>query len=182
MCVSRSWIVISRPAGTSLESPPDPGINTFGFLNSGRYLDTGSVTVSRPSSTRIMTATLVTGLLIEAMREECVGSHLLAGLRHPESPCPEVTELSVASEQGHRSSNLLRSTACWSRTSICCGAAAGRESPASCETFSATDWPGNGGVAAGRQRTRSQRVLGKSAWKVSFEVRDNLSRSQRSGS
>ena len=34
-------------------------------LNSGRYFDTGSVRLKRPASWSIMTATAVTGLVIE---------------------------------------------------------------------------------------------------------------------
>ena len=73
MCVSRSRIVISRLAGTALTgvpatAPGGGGTTTVVALNAGMYLDTGSARPSRPSSTSIIAATLVTAFVMEAMR------------------------------------------------------------------------------------------------------------------
>ena len=59
-------MVISRAAATV---PVPFGSRTRMSLNSGRNLDTGSVSSNRPSSASIRTATLVTGLVIEAIRK-----------------------------------------------------------------------------------------------------------------
>jgi hypothetical protein len=40
-------------------------VATLRFASSGRYIDTGSESLMRPSSTSIMAATLVSGLVIE---------------------------------------------------------------------------------------------------------------------
>ena len=74
MCVSRSRTVISRLAGTTLAgvpatAPAGAGTNTVVFLKDGMYRETGSERPSRPSSTSIIAATLVTALDIDAMRK-----------------------------------------------------------------------------------------------------------------
>ena len=57
--------MISRFAGTVASG----AARTTVFLNAGRNFDTGSVRRRRPSSTRIMAATLVTAFDIEAIRK-----------------------------------------------------------------------------------------------------------------
>ena len=74
VCVSRSRIVIARFAGTALTSvpataPAGGGTATVVFPNAGMYLDTGSLRPSRPSSTSIIAATLVSAFDCEAMRK-----------------------------------------------------------------------------------------------------------------
>ncbi len=63
-------MVISRTAFTVLwESPSFAGFRTCMSLNSGTNWESGSVTLSLPSSTRIMAAIEVIGLDMEAMRK-----------------------------------------------------------------------------------------------------------------
>src|SRR2546422_3922656 len=72
-CVSRSCTVTCRMAGTResrvpfAESPS--ATSTRSFLNAGRYFETGSSSDSFPSSMSIMTPTLVTAFVMEAIRK-----------------------------------------------------------------------------------------------------------------
>ena len=59
------WVIKSR----SVTSRASASSLSAAFLNCGRYLDTGSLTDSLPSSCRIITAVAVTGLVIEAMQK-----------------------------------------------------------------------------------------------------------------
>jgi hypothetical protein len=72
VCVSRSSIVICRRAGTVPAASPlvgdSAGASTRICLNDGMKRDTGSEVRSLPSSTSIMIATLVTGFVIDAIR------------------------------------------------------------------------------------------------------------------
>ena len=68
VCVNRSRIVTCRSAGTS-STLPSFSTATFRSLKSGMYFETGSASRILPSSTSIMTATPVTGLVEEAMRK-----------------------------------------------------------------------------------------------------------------
>lgn len=67
--VSRCQIVTSRAVGTVYGSRVAVLTRTFGFLNSGRNPDTGSVSRNRPSSCSIITAAVVMGFVIEQMRK-----------------------------------------------------------------------------------------------------------------
>jgi hypothetical protein len=79
-------MVICRAAGTT----PDPfGSRTRMSLNSGRNLEIGSVSLKRPSSANIRTATLVTGLVIEAMRKIVLSA---VGRPFPASADPTAAE------------------------------------------------------------------------------------------
>ena len=66
-------MVMARFAGTTPYRPV-PGVPGGGgtatvvCLKAGKYFDTGSVSSSRPSSSRIATATVVTAFDMEAMR------------------------------------------------------------------------------------------------------------------
>ena len=64
-------MVIGRRAGSSVYSarPPSPeGVSTPIVANAGRYVDTGSLSINAPDSYNCMTATLVTALVIDAIR------------------------------------------------------------------------------------------------------------------
>ena len=74
-------MLISFVAGIEYGSPDAGFTSTFGFLNSGRYFDTGSSSRNRPSSYSIMTATLVMGLVMEQMRNIASGRIGLAASR-----------------------------------------------------------------------------------------------------
>ena len=74
-CVSRSRTVMARAAGTSVyfgsTAPgvgPGSGTATLRSLKSGRNRETGSVSRTLPSSTKIRTATAVTTFDMEANR------------------------------------------------------------------------------------------------------------------
>lgn len=67
-------MVMALLAGTTLTGLPGTAplggaTATVVFWKAGRNLDTGSLKAIRPSSTSIMTATLVTALLMDAMRK-----------------------------------------------------------------------------------------------------------------
>ena len=107
MCVNRSWIVISRLAG-----------NEFGVASGSQHQHLRILELRKVLGHRIVHAqpTVVNQdhdgdaghrLAHRRNAEECVGSHPLASFDVLKALCPEVTELSVASEQGHRSSNLF---------------------------------------------------------------------------
>ena len=67
--VSRSATVIGRAAGTT-SSTGEAGVRTTtGAASSGSHRWTGSSSAIRPSSTSIMTAAAVIGLVIDAMRK-----------------------------------------------------------------------------------------------------------------
>ncbi len=67
--VSRSRRVIGRLAGTTSSMGPSIAFSTLRSANSGSSRSTGSSSRSLPSSTRIIAATAVIGLDIEAMRK-----------------------------------------------------------------------------------------------------------------
>ena len=74
MCVSRSRIVIGRFAGTTLTGEPATapgggGTATVVFSKAGMNLETGSARPTFPSSTSIITETLVKAFVWEAMRK-----------------------------------------------------------------------------------------------------------------
>ncbi len=74
MWVSRSRIVIGRFAGTTLTgepatAPAGGGSATVVFSNAGMNRETGSARPTLPSSTSIITATLVRAFVCEAMRK-----------------------------------------------------------------------------------------------------------------
>ena len=78
--------MISFVAGIVYGSPDAGFTSTFGFLNSGRYFETGSSSRNLPSSYSIMTATLVMGLVMEQMRNMASGGIGLAASRSA-MPC-----------------------------------------------------------------------------------------------
>ena len=70
----RSWMVMGRLAGsvtyfTSGGEPVGGGTATTELANAGRYFPTGSFRRNLPSSYNMSAATVVTALLIEAMRK-----------------------------------------------------------------------------------------------------------------
>ena len=65
MCRNRSTISIGRVGGLVRNGGAVPAWNTPRFFHSGMYLWTGSSSATRPSSTSIMKATEVIGLVIE---------------------------------------------------------------------------------------------------------------------
>jgi hypothetical protein len=67
--LSRSNTVIGRAAGTTSSTAPAGVRTTEGFDISGSHWSTGSWSAMRPSSTSIMTAAAVTGLVMEARRK-----------------------------------------------------------------------------------------------------------------
>jgi hypothetical protein len=67
--VSRSATVIALMAGTTSSAGPAGVRTTAGEASSGSHGPTGSSSVIWPSSTSIITAAAVTGLVIEAMRK-----------------------------------------------------------------------------------------------------------------
>ena len=67
--VSRSRTVMARRAGTVYSSGPSTRISTRRSASSGSRSSTGSSSRSTHSSTRIIAAAAVTGLLIDAMRK-----------------------------------------------------------------------------------------------------------------
>ena len=66
-------MVIGRNCGSRPSSTVPSGfffwVETLVSAKAGMYLETGSARVSLPSSTRIIAATEVNGLVIEAMRK-----------------------------------------------------------------------------------------------------------------
>ena len=71
VCVSRCRTVIVFVAGRVSNVPraSSTAVRIFGRPNRGRYFDTGSSTPTFPSSTSIITAVEVIGLVIDAMRK-----------------------------------------------------------------------------------------------------------------
>ena len=67
--VSRSCTVIGRTAGTTSSTGPAGVRTTVGDASSGSHGSTGSSSAIRPSSTSIITAAAVIGLVIEAIRK-----------------------------------------------------------------------------------------------------------------
>jgi hypothetical protein len=64
----RSWIVISRSSSTVCSGvPSQPDAPTRIPASFGKYLATGSLTISRPSSYSMRAATVTIGLVIDAM-------------------------------------------------------------------------------------------------------------------
>ena len=61
-------MVIGRRAGTTATRPPSLA-STVVLANGGMNCETGSVSEIRPSSTSIITPTLTTALVIEAIRK-----------------------------------------------------------------------------------------------------------------
>ena len=61
-------MVIWRRAGTTATRPPSAA-STVVFSKAGMNFDTGSVSAMRPSSTSIITPTLTTALVIDAIRK-----------------------------------------------------------------------------------------------------------------
>jgi hypothetical protein len=61
--------VIDRVAGTTSSTGLSGVLTTTGFASSGSHRCTGSSRAIRPSSTKIMTAAAVIGLVIEASRK-----------------------------------------------------------------------------------------------------------------
>ena len=69
-------MVIGRSAGAVSSSEPRVSVITRSSDNSGSHFATGSVSASLPSSTSVIAAATVTGLVIEAMRNmvsRCIG-------------------------------------------------------------------------------------------------------------
>ncbi len=66
--VSRSSTVIGRGAGTASAILPVGEVSTLGAASSGSHWLTLSDSRSRPSSTKVMAATVTIGLVIEPMR------------------------------------------------------------------------------------------------------------------
>ena len=69
-------MVIGRSAGTVSSSGPSESAITRMSASSGSHFATGSVSASLPSSTSVIAAATVTGLVIEAMRKmvsRCIG-------------------------------------------------------------------------------------------------------------
>ena len=70
-------MVIGRSAGTVSSSEPRTSVITRRSDSSGSHFVTGSVSASLPSSTSVIAAATVTGLVIDAMRNivsRCIGS------------------------------------------------------------------------------------------------------------
>jgi hypothetical protein len=75
--VNRSRTVIGRLAGTVSSSGPSSFFSTVRLASSGKKRSTGSSSRSVHSSTRIIVAAAITGLVIEAMRKmvsRCIGA------------------------------------------------------------------------------------------------------------
>ena len=68
MWVSRSSIRMGRSAGCVRSSGPCGSSSTRTFASSGTHCEMGSLNASLPSSIMLIAAATVTGLVIEAMR------------------------------------------------------------------------------------------------------------------
>ena len=82
MWVSRDWMVIG-PSGAT-RSPS--AMSTVTSANSGTNFESGSSSAAFPSSTRIITDTLVTGFVIEKMRRMSSGSSVSSLAPRSRSP------------------------------------------------------------------------------------------------
>ena len=94
--------------GGIVSGAPDAGFtSTFGFLNSGRYLEIGSSSRKWPSSYSIMTARLVMGLVMEQMRNMRVRAHRLARLTIGHTLRLEPCHVSATGDERDRTGNAL---------------------------------------------------------------------------
>ena len=80
--VSRSRTVIGRFAGTVSSSGPSSRLSTRRLASSGSSRSTGSSSRSLHSSTRIIAATAVIGLVIEVMRKSVSRRDRVAAAGH----------------------------------------------------------------------------------------------------
>lgn len=110
--VSRSATVIGRAAGTTSSTGASGVRTTTGFAISGSHRSTGSSSAIRPSSTSIITAAAVMGLVIEAIRK--IESRAIG------EPPPRAAEPAVSTST--RSPRATSATAPGSEPSRTCGA------------------------------------------------------------
>ena len=103
--VSRSRTVIGRYAGTVSSSSASGRFSTCRSASSGSSRFTGSSSRSRHSSTRIMAATAVTGLVIDEMRK-IVSRRIGCSESAAIAPIASIVPLAPARDERHEAGHL----------------------------------------------------------------------------
>src|SRR4029453_15795388 len=83
-----------------------PSCATFSAASGGRYLATGSPSSIRPSSTSIMTAVDVIGLVLHAKGEDGIRAERLLGGRIAIADSLQMRELAATHDADHGARNL----------------------------------------------------------------------------